>query len=240
MAPWRQGSVEAMHKIFVQCMKRSNLASKSYDMTEWVHILSYITYEVNIRPLSLKFNENLMVLTPMKLIFGNRRNCNVKNMSIENNRLYTRLHDLEKELLYFKRLYIDTYLQESKRTHKWKTQESLNPGDIVYVLDHANKDGYPTIGLIKEKKSDRTYIITYVKKEAQTNPENKIIRGAVLSELTRPAQGLSLICEANQEEEVDLEPAPRDSVNEVITIPKIGLKMKMIKDKDTTRIKDIS
>ena len=245
-APWRQGAVEAMHKIFIRSLKRTNLVSKSYNITEWVHILAYITYQVNMRPLTLKVNDSLLVLTPMKLIFGQTRanTYTTQRMSfnIQGNKLYERVAQLENELNAWKKLYMDTYLLECKRSNKWKTDSKiLVPGDVVLVLDHFNKTtGFPTIGRVKEAVSERTYLITYVKKDAQTASDNAIVRGPVLGELTRPAQGLSYICGSSEDGDINLEPG--DSGGEVVTIPELQLPKRQVKlqlGKETDIIKDI-
>ena len=243
-APWRQGAVEAMHKIFIRTLKRSNLTSKSYNIAQWIHILWYITYHVNCRPLSLKINDNLTVLTPNKLVFGKSRSeiytPEKLTDNIENNKLYDHLSNLTKELNQFRSLYVNTYIQECKKTNKWKTNSViLKPNDVVLILDHCNKtSGYPTIGIVKEVLSDRTFKISYVKKEAQINDIYQITKQAVLSELIRPAQGLSFICEGNKQE-INIEPQP---TLEQIAIPHKPnqLKIKTGQTKKTSIIKDIN
>ena len=219
-APWRQGGVECMHKIFIKAMKRANLTANSYDIVEWVHILQFMSYTVNLRPLSIKLNDSLLVLNPMKLVFGNAYTSEFGNPSqignIENNKLYRHLDELEKSLKIWKRIYVETFLVECKKAFHTKTKTmNLQKGDIVFILDYKNKTtGFPQIGIIAEVKSERTFLVKYVKKEAKLSPNNsnKIVKGALLGEFLRPAQGLSFICHS-RDDEIIIEPTILDTDN---------------------------
>merc|ERR1719410_2190921 len=71
-APWRQTAAEALHRILRLNLKRSGLTKGSkYSIPQWNYIASTMTHQINQRTLSLKYmNENLLSLTPAKMIFG--------------------------------------------------------------------------------------------------------------------------------------------------------------------------
>ena len=83
-------------------MKRSNLTSQNFHITQWVHILAFLSYTVNTRPLSVRFNmENLSVITSQKLLFGGRNNYFYParlDLDLSANKLYRKLTKLEEEL----------------------------------------------------------------------------------------------------------------------------------------------
>ena len=199
-APHRQGLAESLHKILSRTLKRSGLTSKHYLVTQWTFICSYLTYVVNSRPLNLRYaGDSLCVLTPNKLLYGERGNFysdeRLHAVNIDQSKLYERMNNLEKELSAWRRLWDLTYLKETLKIHKWKqTGESLQVGSVVLITDHLNKEtGYPALATVTECLSERTYRLRYVKKECKLNSRQQVIEPALVGELLRPAQSLCLI-----------------------------------------------
>merc|ERR1712079_799120 len=71
-APWRQTAAESLHRVLRLNLKRSGISKGSkYSMPQWNYIASAMTYQINQRPLTIKYlNENLLSLSPSKMIFG--------------------------------------------------------------------------------------------------------------------------------------------------------------------------
>ena len=244
-APFRQSQIESIFKILGTTLKRSGIAGRKYHISDWVHILAFLTYCVNIRPLNLKFcNETFTVLNPMKMVFGERGNyftADRLNLNISGNKLYENLSKLESQLQMWKNIWCQTFLQEGMKIMKWKVDsQELKLNSIVLITDHFNSNTlFPAIGIVERVISPRTFLISYVKKEAKLNEKKEIIKPAILSTLIRPAQSLVFLTQAEENVIVDLDPFPpaisveKDSVPEysdkapdpnLVTVPSTPVK----------------
>ena len=74
------------------------------------------------------------------------------------------------------------------------------------IADRVTISGTPQLGEIVEIKSDRTYGISYVQKQAQMNKETfKITKSAKKSTLYRPINALILVCHKDECKEANVE-----------------------------------
>ena len=213
-APFRQSQIESIFKILGTTLKRSGIAGRKYHISDWVHILAFLTYNVNIRPLNLKYcNETFTLLNPIKMVFGNRGNyftADRLNLNISGNKLYENLSRLESQLQMWKSIWSQTFLQEGMKIMKWKVDsQELKVNSIVLIIDHFNSNTlFPAIGIVEKVISPRTFLVSYVKKEAKLNEKKEIIKPAILSTLIRPAQSLVFLTQAEENVIVDLDPFP--------------------------------
>ena len=207
-APWRQSLVESMHKILKQTFRRAGVFKRRLPISDWNYVLASAEYTLNSRPLNLQYLNGLefsVVLTPNKLMYGSKIGLNqpIGQEDLSQNKLYTSLESLDKDISYWRRIYIDTYLQGAKKFSKWlyKSGESLKLNDIVLVADHYNKvTGYPALGQVSGVRSDRTYEITYVKSAAKLSDNMAVVASATKGQLVRPAQQLIKLFSPESEE----------------------------------------
>ena len=211
-APFRQSLCESLFKVMKMTMKRSNLTSRNFHITQWVHILAFLSYTVNTRPLSVRFNmENLSVLTPQKLLFGGRNNYFYParlDLDLSANKLYRKLTNLEEELKAWRNVWHLVYLQEVKKILKFKEKSQLIEEDaVVMVSDHLNEETLqPALGIALRKLSERTFEILYIKKHAKLDLNGKILKKAVHSTLTRPIQSLIFLFNTKNTSEASIDP----------------------------------
>ena len=209
-APWRQTGAESLHRILRLNLKRSGLTKGSkYSIPQWNYIASTMTHQINQRTLSLKYmNENLLSLTPAKMIFGMSQGSLEKmNLDLANRKLFQNLRRLEAELDEWKTLWHHTYLQEVKKFSKWCSEKNpLDVGSVVLITDHLNLEtGQPALGVVKAKATDRTFTVSYCKKPAELNKAMEVAKPALMDTLERPAQKLVKITYWNMEQIKELE-----------------------------------
>ena len=167
---------------------------------------------LNNRPLSVKFiQENLLTLTPNKLLYGQRRGEYPEDLTldVQNNRLYQDLNKLEVSLEEWKKVWSKSYLEELQKflTFKNSGRRELKLGSVVLISDHLNKTTkFPALGQVVEILSPRTFKLKYVKKEAVYSKEWKIIRPAKTAVLTRPIQNLIWLCDPEEGAFATLDP----------------------------------
>ena len=195
-APWRQTFAESLHRVISLIMKRSNLFKKTFNISQWSFIVAKIQFTLNSRILNIKYeNETLKSLTPINLVFGNRKELFPGNLEINlsQNKLFRNFESLESELNAFKRLWFHTYGQSMKHWTKWKTSNSdqLKIGSVVLVLDKLNKEtNFFVIGKIVEILSERTFKIEYNRNHAKLDKNMKIVKSSTKGIFERPAQQL--------------------------------------------------
>ena len=211
-APWRQTAAEALHRVLRLNLKRSGLTKGSkYSIPQWNYIASFMTYQINQRPLTIKYlNENLLSLSPSKMIFGMSEGYSSElSMDLGSKRLFQGLRKLETELQEWRTYWQHSYLQEMKKFNKFKqTKYPLKVGSVVLITDHLNKEtGLPALGAVVEILSDRSFIVSYCKKPATLSKDMKITKSALMSTMERPAQRLVYITDMNNlREEFDVDP----------------------------------
>ena len=140
-APWRQTAAESLHRVLRLNLKRSGLSKGSkYSIPQWNYIASAMTYQINQRPITIKYlNENLLSLSPAKLIFGVAEGHTKLDLDLGSRKLFKRLKILETELQEWRKLWEHTYLQEMKKCRAFKnTQHPLDDGSVVLITEHVN------------------------------------------------------------------------------------------------------
>ena len=215
-APWRQTAAESLHRVLRLNLKRSGISKGSkYSIPQWNYIASAMTYQINQRPICIKYmNENLLSLSPAKLIFGVAEGQTKLDMDLGSRKLFKRLKNLETELQEWRKLWEHTYLQEMKKCRAFKnTQHPLDVGSVVLITDHINKEtGLPALGRVCEKLSDRSFVIQYNKKPAELSKDMKIVKPSLVSTMERPAQRLVHITNMNNNlEEFNIDPFDIDT-----------------------------
>ena len=215
-APWRQTAAESLHRVLRLNLKRSGISKGSkYSIPQWNYIASAMTYQINQRPICIKYmNENLLSLSPAKLIFGVAEGHTKLDMDLGSRKLFKRLKSLETELQEWRKLWEHTYLQEMKKCRAFKnTQHPLDVGSVVLITDHVNKEtGLPALGRVCEKLSDRSFVIQYNKKPAELSKDMKIVKPSLVSTMERPAQRLVHITNMNNNlEEFNIDPFDVDT-----------------------------
>ena len=215
-APWRQTAAESLHRVLRLNLKRSGISKGSkYSIPQWNYIASAMTYQINQRPICIKYmNENLLSLSPAKLIFGVAEGQTKLDMDLGSRKLFKRLKNLETELQEWRKLWEHTYLQEMKKCRAFKnTQHPLDVGSVVLITDHVNKEtGLPALGRVCEKLSDRSFVIQYNKKPAELSKDMKIVKPSLVSTMERPAQRLVHITNMNNNlEEFNIDPFDIDT-----------------------------
>ena len=215
-APWRQTAAESLHRVLRLNLKRSGISKGSkYSIPQWNYIASAMTYQINQRPICIKYmNENLLSLSPAKLIFGVAEGHTKLDMDLGSRKLFKRLKSLETELQEWRKLWEHTYLQEMKKCRAFKnTQHPLDVGSVVLITDHVNKEtGLPALGRVCEKLSDRSFVIQYNKKPAELSKDMKIVKPSLVSTMERPAQRLVHITNMNNNlEEFNIDPFDIDT-----------------------------
>ena len=139
----------------------------------------------------------MCILTPAHLIFGSRKGIFPRNMELrEESRLFNSLAHLDRQILAFETVWFTTYGNELLKWTKFKHKSrSLAVGDVVFMLDKINTETkQPTLGIIKEVHSDRTFTIEYQKKTMKIDPNTyQVTRTSRKSSLQRPAQQLCYI-----------------------------------------------
>ena len=192
---WRNSIAESMVRCFKLAMKKSGLDQKSFTTAQWQYVSSKIQFLVNSRPLNVKYMEdNLCVLTPAHLVFGSRKGIFPNNMELEDDsRLFSKLMSLDKQILAFEDAWFQSYANELTRWTKFKHRSrTLETGDVVFMLDRINSETkQPTLAIIKEVLSNRTYTVEYQKKSMRIDPSTyKVVKSALslihISEPTRP------------------------------------------------------
>ena len=167
---------------------------------------------LNNRPLSVKFiQENLLTLTPNKLLYGQRHGEYPEDLTldVQNNRLYQDLNKLEVSLEEWKKVWSKSYLEELQKflTFKNSGRRGLKLGSVVLISDHLNKiTKFPALGQVVEILSPRTFKLKYVKKEAVYDKEWKITRPAKTAVLVRPIQNLIWLCDPGENSYSTLDP----------------------------------
>ena len=123
------------------------------------------------------------------------------------------LRKLEAELHRWKQLWADTYLLNMMRYSKWRVDKNeLDVNSVVLITDHVNKEtGLPALGVIKEKHSDRTFTVSYIKRPAQLDKDFNVTRRALTRTLERPNTKLVKITSVDQLEEGELNIDPFDA-----------------------------
>ena len=211
-APYRQTCAESLHRVLRLNMKRSKLMkSAKYSISQWNFVASFMTHTINTRPLCLAYqDQNLLNLTPACLIFGKNKSALTTDLDLGNNRLFESLRKLEGELQRWKQLWADTYLIHMMRYSKWRVDKNeLDVGSVVLITDHLNKQtGFPALGIIKDKLSDRSFVVSYIKRAAETDKDFNVTRKALVKTLERPNTKLVKITSLDQleEEEQNIDP----------------------------------
>ena len=219
-APWRQGASESLCKVLGQTLKRTNLTSQNYHLTQWTHLLSFLSFTINERSLCTRFSmESLTSVTPNKLVAGTRGNFfSASRMKLEtdNIRLYRDLSKLEQELRGWRKVWNLTYLQSVKKYLKFKNDsKDVKEKSVVLISDHENPETFePCLGQVVKKLSDRTFKISYIKKSPKIDNNGKIVKAAVHGELTRPIQKLVFLFDPDEDEGIDLDPFTADYIEE--------------------------
>ena len=196
-APWRQGLVESMHKVLKATFRRAQIFKHRLNISDWEHVLATSEHLVNSRPINLKYAsglESLVILTPNKLMFGTKSDLNnhINHSELEGIKLFESLHQLDKQIDSWKRIYLDTYIQGARKFSKWQfSNGTLSTEDLVLIVDHINPEtNHCSIGRVKEALSNRTYLLEYVKKPAKLSEDFTQISPPLLGELIRPGQAL--------------------------------------------------
>ena len=214
-APYRQTCAESLHRVLRLNMKRSRLMKNAkYSVSQWNFAASYMTHTINSRPLCLDYqDQNLLTLSPACLIFGKNKADLTAELDLDNNRLFESLRKLEAELHRWKQLWADTYLLNMMRYSKWRVDKNeLDVNSVVLITDHVNKEtGLPALGVIKEKHSDRTFTVSYIKRPAQLDKDFNVTRRALTRTLERPNTKLVKITSVDQLEEGELNIDPFDA-----------------------------
>ena len=167
---------------------------------------------LNNRPLSVKYiQENLLTLTPNKLLYGQRGGEYPEDLdlNLQNNRLYYDLNKLEVFLEEWKKVWSKSYLQELQKflTFKNSGRRELRLGSVVLISDHLNKKSrFPALGQVTEILSPRTFKLRYVKREVVFDKHWKMVRPAVCAVLTRPIQNLIWLCDPEEGSFATLDP----------------------------------
>ena len=196
---WRNSLAESMVKLFKACLKRSNLQSKTFTMPQWQYIVSKITFLVNSRPLNVRFiGDSLSVLTPISLVFGTRKAVYPQDLDLNDSdiNLYEKVKRIDNQLLAFSNIWQTSYALQLKKWTKFKTKSKpLKKGDIVFVLDKINSETkQPTLGIIVEAKSERTYSVEYSKRKMKINSKTfEVTSTDRKNVIDRPSQQLALI-----------------------------------------------
>ena len=127
-------------------------------------------------------------------MFGTRSDLNnhINHSELEGIKLFESLHQLDKQIESWKRIYLDTYIQGARKFSKWQfSNGTLSTEDLVLIVDHINPEtNHCSIGRVKEALSNRTYLLEYVKKPAKLSEDFTQISPPLLGELIRPGQAL--------------------------------------------------
>ena len=224
-APWRQGASESLNKVLAQTLKRTNITSQNYHLTQWTHLLSFLSYHINQRTLCTRFvQENLTSISPNNLVYGLRGNFfSASRMELEtdNKKLYRSLTKLENELKSWRKVWNLSYLQSVKKYLKFKKKSGdVKEKSIVLVEDHDNPETMePCLGQVVKKLSERTFVIDYIKRNPKLNNKGKIVRPALHGELTRPIQRLIFLFNPDEENDISLDPFTTGNQEEETPIP---------------------
>ena len=218
---WRNSIAESMVRVFKLAMKKSGLDQKSFSLAQWQYVISKLQFLVNSRPLNAKYMEdNLCVLTPSHLVFGSRKGLFPRDMEVleDDNRLFNKLSRLDKEIQAFEDVWFASYSNELRKWTKFKHKSrALEVGDAVLMLDRINKETkQPTLAIIKEVLSNRTYMVEYQKKSMKIDPVTyQVTKSAKRYTVSRPAQQLCYITSQFSNDEIQVDPfllnEPEDS-----------------------------
>ena len=203
---WRNSISESQVANFKRNLKRSNLSKKRFNLNQWYYIAFKIMYYVNSRPLSTTYmNEHFQTVSSIDLVYGSTKNkMPDPDTFYQNDVLFAKVKAVDEDLDQFFDLYSTTYLQELAKFRKFKTQGiTLQKGDICLIADKINKNTkQPTLATIVEKLSDRSYILSYNKKDPKICEKTyKIIQGAKKCQIKRPAQQIVFITRGKCENE---------------------------------------
>ena len=157
--------------------------------------------------------DEFKILSPLNLVFGSRSDVYPRDaeLQLENLNLYEKMHKLDETIKSYERLWLHSYLHQIRIMTNKKFKEDkqeLIPGSVVLILDRISKSTkQPTIGIVTECLSNRSFKIQYISKEAKINPETyEIEKIAKKKELFRPAQQLVFICNQDCREEISIDP----------------------------------
>ena len=99
------------------------------------------------------------------------------------------------------------------RYSKWRVDKNeLDVDSVVLITDHVNKEtGLPALGLIKEKHSDRSFTVSYIKRPAELDKHFNVTRKALTRTLERPNTKLVRITSLDELKEGELNIDPFDA-----------------------------
>ena len=193
-APWRQGILERLHRNFKDSLRRSNLYHQTLDITRWNYVLSKMAQSINERPLNIRFtNEKFEVLTPTKLIFGERQGYFPRCVQLDlgPHSLYSQLEKLERSVESWRAVWQRSYAESIQKFLVFRTESmKLRPDDVVMITDHKGPGGGSAIGQVVEVLSDRTVKLQYVQRQAKYDKEKVLVKPARMGFLIRPTQKL--------------------------------------------------
>ena len=212
-SPWRNSLAESMVKKFKETMKKSGLKHKSFTLPQWHYVVSKIQFQVNMRPLNIRYaTDSLQVITPINLVFGTRKGIFPNDVDLDpethNLKLYEGVKKLDDEILAWEKVWFSTYSIQLRQWTKFKTQgRQLKVGDIVFLLDRINSESKNnTIGQITEVKSDRTYSVQYVRGKTVIDKNTfQVTKSGKKFTVDRPSLSLCYICSPEKENNINVD-----------------------------------
>ena len=129
-------------------------------------------------------------------------------------------------------MWFDLYHRTVLGQKKWiEKTECLEIGDLVLIVDHKNKNNYPTLGKITFIKPDSTgvsryYSVTY-----------KLEDSKLIKTLVRTQKSLVLIMKEKENRDLDME-NPNNNDNEDTDKENTSLKIVVPNDSNIPQIKD--
>ena len=132
----------------------------------------------------------------------------------------------------FKKMWFDLYHRTVLGQKKWiEKTESLEVGDLVLILDHKNKNNYPTLGKVTFIKKDnagvnRYFSVTY-----------KLEDSKLIKTLVRTQKSLVLIMKEKENRDLDIE-NPHIMTKDDTGKEKTGIKIMAPDDSSIPQISD--
>ena len=201
--------VETCQRLMKTALKRCGYYQKKFTLGEWNYIAHRISSQINSRVLNVSYQaDNFIQITPSSMIFGLKKAEWPRDIDLDNRdeNLFKNVQKLDKECLLLENAWYKSYYHSVRRWRKWTVRRTLDTDDCVMVLDRITPMGSPQLAIVSQVFSDRTYEVTYVKKEAKMDKNTfQITKSATKGTLNRPINQLAIICKKNECHNVSME-----------------------------------
>ena len=226
-ASWLQGSAEHGVKMVKKAMKTYKSPLTAFG---WLCLIEKTMRIVNSRPIGVRSTGEVLTPNDLNICHSNIHGTITVDQNDGNIAAYKDLVDRMEED--FKKMWFDLYHRTVLGQKKWiEKTECLEIGDLVLIVDHKNKNNYPTLGKITFIKPDSTGVSRYF------SVTYKLEDSKLIKTLVRTQKSLVLIMKEKENRDLDME-NPNNNNNEDTDKENTSLKIVVPNDSNIPQIKD--